>query len=229
MAAVVALLRNSFDIPADYEQRVYFYDSLVLIGTVVLAVIGALALTAMAMTQPDMERALALMIYGISVVLTQSLSASYNLNRELKWVERLRACDHAGIFAMIGGTYTPLAVMGLGGTEGAVVLAFIWTAAAVGAFLKLNCPRRYERCGIAAYLILGWMILPMLWPLSMTLPAEALWMLAGGCAIYSIGVYFHLARRIPYHNVIWHACVLAGAACHFIMMVVYVANVPRGA
>lgn len=227
MAAVVALLRNTFEIPAHYEQRVYFYDSIVLIGTVALAVIGALVLTTMAMTQPDMERALALMIYGLSVVLTQSLSASYNLNRELKWVERLRACDHAGIFAMIAGTYTPLAVMGLNPTHGAIVLAIVWAAAGIGAFLKLTCPRRYERCGIAAYLVLGWLILPLIVPLSANLPNEALWLLAAGCAIYSIGVWFHMARRIAYHNVIWHACVLAGAACHFIMIAVYVADVPR--
>ena len=227
MVAVADQLRNSFKRPANYEQRAHFYDSIILIGTVALAVIGALVLTTMAMTQPDMERALALMIYGLSVVLTQSLSASYNLNRELKWVERLRACDHAGIFAQIAGTYTPLAVIGIGGTHGAILLALVWGAAATGAFLKLNFPRRYERCGTAAYLILGWLIVPLIVPLRATLPTEALWLLIAGCVVYSVGVGFHLARRIRYHNVIWHACVLAGAACHFIMIAVYVADVPR--
>jgi hemolysin III len=183
--------------------------------TVAFALCAASALCIAAFEQKDLTHALAVLIYAESLVITLVTSAIYNLNQDPAVAERLRCCDHAGIFAMIGGTYTPLAVFGLGPDLGAWVLGLMWVAALAGAALKLGCPRRYERTGIAIYLVLGWALWPLLGPLSAAMPASALWLLGGGLAVYSIGVVFHLATRVPYHNVIWHVCVLGGAACQF--------------
>ena len=199
----------------DHARRAYLADAVVHALTVLFAVAAAVALGFAAVAQEDLVHGLAVAIYGESLVVTLTMSAVYNLNTEPAAVERLRCCDHAGVFALIAGTYTPLAVFGLGPELGADLLVFIWIAAFAGAALKLRCPRRFERTGIAIYLALGWMLLPLLGPLSDTMPAGALWLLGAGAAVYTIGVAFHLATRVPYHNVIWHVMVLTGAACHF--------------
>lgn len=199
----------------DHTRRAYLADAVVHAWTVAFALSAAGALSLAAFAQKDLSHALAVLIYGESLVVTLVTSAVYNLNCNPEACERLRACDHAGIFAMIAGTYTPLAVFCLGSDLGADLLVFIWIAAFAGGGLKLRYPRRFERTGIAIYLALGWMLIALLGPLQATMPAHALWLLGAGVAVYSVGVAFHLACRIPYHNVIWHVMVLGGAACHF--------------
>jgi hemolysin III len=117
---------------------------------------------------------------------------------------------------MIAGTYTPLAVFALGVHDGAVLLIFMWVAAAMGAAIKLRYPRRFERVGIAFYLMLGWVIFPMLGPMSHAMPPVSLHLMAVGAIVYTVGVGFHLAERLPYNTAIWHGFVLAGATCHFV-------------
>ncbi len=207
--------------PSTYDRRAYIADAAVHAVTLIFALAAAATLDATAITQRDVVRAAALVVYGLSMVATLGLSAAYNLNRDPARAERLRRLDHAGIFLLIGGTYTPLAAVAFPGNTLSLVL--IWLATLTGVALKLCFPRRYEKAGITAYVLLGWMILPMLYPLSTVLPREALQLLMLGCAIYTVGVGFHLAHRLPYHTVIWHLCVLAGAATHFLLMLRYIA------
>jgi hemolysin III len=224
MTSLAAVARaNIPSARSDLARRAYVADAVVHALSVGFAIAAAGRLASQALQQPDLERALALLVYGLALVVTLSLSAAYNLNRDPDLTERLRCCDHAGIFALIGGTYTPLAVMVLDRQSGALVLSGIWSAALIGAVIKLKYPRRFERLGIAAYLVLGWMILPLLGPLADSMPAPALWLLGAGCVIYTIGVGFHLARRLPYNTVIWHVLVLLGAACHAAMISGFVA------
>src|SRR5918995_962527 len=83
------------------------------------------------------------------------------------------------------------------------------------AALKLVAPARFERASIVAYVLLGWAGLAALDPLLAALPPRDLALLAGGGLLYSLGVAVHLSTRLPYHNALWHALVLAAAACHY--------------
>ncbi|WP_042442289.1 PAQR family membrane homeostasis protein TrhA [Azospirillum sp. B510] len=163
-----------------------------------------------------LHTALALTVYGLGLVGMLTASAAYNLAPPGFGKALLRRVDHAMIFVMIAGTYTPF-TLGLG--QGIGLGGAVWGGAAVGAALKLRFPGRFDRLGLALYLGLGWAVVTALEPLGSVLSAPALWLLVGGGLLYTVGVAFHLMDRMPYHNAIWHLMVLAAAACHFAAVV----------
>lgn len=154
----------------------------------------------------------ALAIYGLGLVGMLIASAAYNLAPPDIGKALLRRVDHAMIFVMIAGTYTPF-TLGLG--QGVVLGGAVWGGAAFGAALKLRFPGRFHRLGLALYLGLGWAIVTALEPLGSVLSAPALWLLVVGGLLYTVGVVFHLMDRMPYNNAVWHLLVLAAASCHF--------------
>ena len=180
------------------------------------AALAACAGLAAAVPRPAGIRVVvALGLYAAGLVAMLGCSALYNLAATGPRKALLRRLDHAAIFGMIAGTYTPVALLAVGGASGCALLAVVWTGAAGGVALKLLAPRRFERVATAAYLLLGWAGLAALDPLLAALPPRDLALLAGGGLLYSLGVAVHLSTRLPYHNPLWHALVLAAAACHY--------------
>ncbi|KAA0575991.1 hemolysin III family protein [Azospirillum sp. Sh1] len=160
--------------------------------------------------------ALALVIYGLGLVGMLTASAAYNLAPPGLGKALLRRVDHAMIFVMIAGTYTPFTLgLGQGIGQGIWLGGAVWGGAAFGAALKLRFPGRFNRLGLALYLGLGWAVVTALEPLGTALSAPALWLLIAGGLVYTIGVVFHLMERMPYNNAVWHLMVLAAASCHF--------------
>jgi hemolysin III len=154
-------------------------------------------------------------IYCAGLVAMVLASAAYNLSRQSQAKEILRRIDHAAIFLMIAGTYTPFAVDRLGAPTGTILLTCVWFCAMAGAALKLRFPRRFERVSVLFYLLTGWMILAVIGPLSRALAPGDFWLLFGGGFVYSAGVIFFLVERIPFHKAIWHGFVLAAVALQF--------------
>jgi hemolysin III len=155
-------------------------------------------------------------IYCAGLLAMIGFSAAYNLvphHRPSKQV--LRRLDHAAIFIMIAGTYTPFAVNRLDASSGTAILALVWAAATFGVVMKLLFPRRFEIASLALYLGMGWMIVTVIVPLAHTMAALDFWLLAAGGLVYSAGVAFYVIERIPYHKAIWHAAVLAAAVLQF--------------
>jgi hemolysin III len=185
--------------------------------------VGAIGLMIVAVNHGTPTMVAALGLYAFGLVAMLSLSAAYNLVNEPLLKERLRAADHAAIYVMIAGTYSPLALVALEPKHGWSLFIFMWSAAIGGAALKLIWPRRYERAAIAAYILLGWTFVWLWEPLTATLPPEGLKLLGIGAALYTMGVGFHLAERLPYHNALWHTFVLAAAATHYAAILLYVA------
>ncbi len=153
-------------------------------------------------------------VYCIGLIGMFAASAAYNLVSRREFKEILRRLDHAAIFVMIAGSYTPLAVV-IGGGAGRIMLAAVWAIAAIGILIKLRFPRRFEKLSILLYLAQGWIVLLALDPIVASLPSGALWLLIVGGAVYTLGVPFHLMEWMRFHNVIWHVFVLGGAACQF--------------
>lgn len=171
----------------------------------------------------DAARVAALLVYGLGLVGMLSASAAYNLARPGRTKALLRRLDHAMIFVMIAGTYTPFALLGaLGPRLGVALCSAVWALAAVGAGLKLACPCRVERASLALYLGLGWLVLVVVRPLAAALPDGALALLLAGGVSYSLGAFIHVwggggvgrRRRVPFHNAVWHVMVLAAAGLH---------------
>ena len=141
-------------------------------------------------------------------------SAAYHLRHASPRREWLQRFDHAAIFAMIAGTYTPFTVrLARGWAEG--LTAGIWIVAALGIAAKLWKPKGIARNSTVLYLALGWIGLAAAGPFIAALGLPTLILLAAGGVIYSAGVVFHLSQRLKYQNAIWHGFVLTAACVHY--------------
>lgn len=160
--------------------------------------------------------ALSVTVYCIGLLAMIFASAIYNLVPETARPKQiLRRIDHAAIFIMIAATYTPFAANRLGEPFSAIILTAIWVCASIGIALKVLYPRRFETASLALYLGMGWMVIGVLKPLSMSVASLDFKLLIGGGLVYSAGVIFYVIERIPFHKAIWHAFVLVAVIMHF--------------
>ena len=163
-----------------------------------------------------------LAIYGLALVATFSFSAGYNLAASPKLKSVLRRLDHAAIFLMIAGTYTPFILIKMNNAWGLGLLAVVWIMAAIGIAIKLFAPRYLDGVSTALYLVQGWAIIAAWQPLLSAVSGQVLTLLVIGGVLYTIGVVFHLWQKLPYQNAIWHGFVLAAASVHYAAVLVAV-------
>jgi hemolysin III len=180
-----------------------------------LGVPAALVAIVVAARGDDVRQIAPVLLYAAGLVAMVSCSAAYNLFRRSRARTWLRRFDHAAIFAMIAGTYTPFTVLGLDGAWSVSLTVTIWTIAGLGIAAKLCQPRWIEPISTVLYLALGWIGVVAARPFLESMPAATLILLAVGGAIYSAGVIFHVWRRLPYQNAIWHGFVLVAAGVHY--------------
>ncbi len=157
----------------------------------------------------------ALAIYCAGLMAMLCCSGAYHMLPVPAWKPILRRLDHAAIFVKIAGTYTPFALVKMGGTAGLSLFAAVWMVALLGAAAKLLLAARWDGLAVAVYLLLGWSGIATLQPLAASIAPGALVLLAAGGIVYSLGVVFFLWNGLRYQNAIWHAFVLVGTACHF--------------
>jgi len=219
--------RSRSSLPAScpaYSARERLIDAAVHALGVPAAPVAVVVLLMAVTPTGEAAAVLAAAVYGAGLIAMLWLSAAYNLVGDPERKERIRRLDHAAIFLMIAGTYTPFALVSLGGRMGLGLLALVWLVALAGAALKLLRPRRYERSTTVLYLALGWIGLPLAGLLVAALPAASLLLLGAGGLLYSAGVAFHLWDSLPYQNAVWHALVLAAAACHYVAVLTTLAG-----
>ena len=200
----------------NYSRREMLADGVIHCIGVAFGLAASVALIATAAaTQIGWGVRASVVVYAAALVSMLAVSATYNLYpvSPRKWL--LRRADHALIYLMIAGTYTPLVALVGTGTKAYALLAFIWIVAGIGIAVKLLLPGRFDRLSIALYLMLGWSGIFAYESVIAVLQPTALWLLAIGGLLYSIGVIFHVWRNLPFQNAIWHAFVLVATACHF--------------
>ena len=161
-------------------------------------------------------RVLGMAVFGLSAIMVFTTSTIYHSSVDPVARLRWRQLDHAAIFLLIAGTYTPFAVGVLDGVWGWSLCGVLWAIAALGIATKARVGFRYHNLSTAAYLAMGWAGLAAIKPLMATLSAETLsWIVAGGL-FYTLGVPFYVWKSRRFTHAIWHAMVLAGVACHFV-------------
>jgi hemolysin III len=190
-------------------------DVLVHLIGLAAAVVGVGIMLVQASRQLPTPSTACLAVYGVGLMVMLACSAIYHMLAAPGWKEVFRRCDHAAIFLKIAGTYTPFAVVNIGGIAGYALLASVWAVAVFGAAAKVLLAHTWDRLAIVLYLALGWSVLTVFPPLIASVPATALVLLGIGGVLYSVGVIFHVWTSLPYHKAIWHLFVLAGSACHF--------------
>jgi hemolysin III len=160
-------------------------------------------------------------IYGVTLVLLYASSTLYHALPSGRGKRVFGILDHAAIFLLIAGTYTPFALVTLNGGLGWTLFAVIWGLAIGGIVLEAVSRGRLRRVQLLLYLVMGWGIVGAARPLLRELaPAGLVLLLAGGLA-YTVGVVFFVWRR-PFHHAVWHVFVLGGSICHFFAVLLYV-------
>lgn len=161
-------------------------------------------------------------IFGASLIVLFTASTCYHSSQQPKRRSRLRIVDHAAIYVLIAGTYTPFTLVTLQGTVGWVIFGISWGMAVSGIILKLFFTGRYDLISTLLYVFMGWMIIFAIKPLMNNLsPAGLTWLVAGGIA-YTLGAILYSIKQIPFNHAIFHLFVLAGSFCHFIAIYCYV-------
>jgi len=203
------------DVPRDPSRHELAADCIIHILGIAGGSIGGATLVALIAARGDWLELGALLIYAVGILAMFGCSAAYNLARTSRWRAAFQRCDHAAIFVMIAGTYTPFTLLRLDGAWSWGLTTAVWSIAGIGVLIKLcrSCDLRYASA--APYLLLGWIGIIAIDPLFRSLGWETLGLIGLGGALYTIGIGFHVWDRLPFQNAIWHAFVLAAASVHY--------------
>ncbi len=171
----------------------------------------------------DPRKTVSAAVFGVSLVMLYSASTLYHFLTGLRWKSRMQALDHACIYLLIAGTYTPVCLVALRGAWGHTLLALVWAMAAAGVVVKLAMKtRRTHWVSTALYLVMGWLVVVAIVPLARVMPAGGMaWLVAGGLA-YTGGIAFFAWRSLPFNHAVWHLFVLAGSTCHVLAVILHV-------
>jgi hemolysin III len=202
--------------PSRYELVA---DCIIHILGIAAGSIGGATLVALIAARGDWLELGALLIYAIGMIAMFCCSAAYNLARSSPWRAALRRCDHAAIFVMIAGTYTPFTLLRLDGAWSWGLTTAVWTIACAGVLIKLRRRLDLRYASLAPYLLLGWIGIIAIDPLFRSLGWGTLSLIGIGGLLYMIGVLFHVWERLPFQNAIWHGFVLAAASVHYAAVV----------
>jgi hemolysin III len=193
-----------------------------LIGTIA-AFAGTIVLIWVSARSGEPKTIVSVTIYGVTLVLLYLISTLYHsLSGRPKKV--FHVLDHCGIYVLIAGTYTPFALLTLRGDWGWWFFGIVWTLAGIGIIKDSVFHRRFRWVSYVLYLGMGWLAVVAWEPLKAALPVAGMVLLFGGGIFYTGGLTFlALARRYSYGHGVWHICVLAGSACHYVAILRYVA------
>ena len=162
-------------------------------------------------------------VFGGTMVLLYLASTLYHILTHEAAKQLFRLFDHAAIFLLIAGTYTPFSLGVLRGPWGWSMLAAVWTLAVIGITLKINKRTRHSRISIVLYVIMGWLAVIAVKPIVMLIPVPGILLIFAGGLAYTGGLAFFAAHRIRYNHFIWHLFVIAGTTCHFFAVLWYAA------
>ncbi len=186
------------------------------------SLVGMIVLLWLAAARHDPWRLASCAVYGGTLVLFYLMSTLYHSVRTPKIRYYFRILDHASIFLLIAGTYTPFTLVNMRGPWGWSIFAVIWALALGGVIMKIFMTGRLPIIGPILYIAMGWLIIIAIKPLLATVPAGGItFLFAGGC-LYTIGVIFYAWDKIPFNHAIWHLFVLAASASHYTAILLYV-------
>lgn len=180
-----------------------------------LSVIGTVVLVVGASQLGDVWKVVSFAVFGASLILLYMASALYHGARHPRLKMAFQTLDHCAIFLLIAGTYTPFLLVNMRGATGWTLFAVIWSLALTGVVLKVIFNHRFKLARVGIYLAMGWLITFASSDLVANLSETALNLTIAGGVVYTAGVIFYLADRIPYMHAVWHLFVIGGSACHF--------------
>jgi hemolysin III len=194
-----------------------------------LSIAGLTVLVTMSVLYGDTWRIVSSAIYGATLVILYLASTLYHAihNEKAKFV--FKNIDHASIYLLIAGTYTPFTLVSLRENSkwGWTLFAIIWVLALIGVTLKAIFPRRMNHVAVGVYILMGWLCLFAIGDIRQAIGYHGMiWLVAGGLS-YTLGVIFYAWDKLPFNHAIWHLFVLAGSFFHFFAIWFYVIPMPK--
>lgn len=180
-----------------------------------LSAAGLVTLIVLASLYGDVYKVVGFTIFGASLLILYSASTLYHAIQHRGAKRILRRCDHAAVYLLIAGTYTPFLLISLRGTIGLPLLALVWAMALLGVLWKMFFTGRYEVLATIVYILMGWMCVLAYRQMVSNVPPLGVALLFAGGIVYTLGVLFYALEKIPYNHAVWHLFVLGGSACHF--------------
>lgn len=165
-------------------------------------------------------------VFGATLVMLYTASTLYHSFPWPRAKHIFKVLDHAGIYLLIAGTYTPFTLVTLRDDGGWWLFGTVWTLAIVGVVLEAAWVQRPKWLSVLIYLGMGWLAIVMVRPLVANLDPAGLWLLIAGGLSYTLGTVFYVSRRIPFGHAIWHVFVLGGTTCHVLAVMLAVIPVP---
>jgi hemolysin III len=163
------------------------------------------------------------LVFGSSLILLYSSSTLYHFFTSPRWKARLQALDHASIYLLIAGSYTPVTLITLKGASGWWLFGVVWFLAIIGVLIKtLRKGKKDHWISTSLYLAMGWLILFAFGPLVRNLPMAGVWWLVAGGFTYSFGIIFYAWKKLPFNHAIWHLFVIGGSVCHVLAVTLYI-------
>jgi hemolysin III len=187
-----------------------------LAATLAFSGVGIAFLLALAPGLRGRWAAVAALVYGATLVVSSVCSFLYHTLETARRRRLLRLLDHAAIFLLIAGTYTPFAAVALGQTVGGPLLVWVWTLALLGIALKFVLHEEYDRVFVLVYLAIGWVFVAALDEILRSMPAGAIALLAAGGIAYTVGALIYFRDIGRWTDPVWHAFVLVGTTTHFL-------------
>ncbi len=186
------------------------------------SIAGLVILVVLAATRGDAMMVVGVSVFGASMVILYTASTLYHALIPKRAKDVFELLDHGAIYLLIAGSFTPFALVVIGGAWGWSSFGVVWGLATLGIVYEVVFRRPWKWLSLAFYLGLGWFMLVAAKPLAELLPSGGLILLASGGLAYTGGAVFYAWRGFRYHHAVWHLFVLAGTTCHFVCVLKYV-------
>jgi len=187
-----------------------------------LSIIALVLLIIKAVQQDNIWMMISFPIFGVSLILLYLASTLYHASKEPQKRFKLKVFDHAAIYVLIAGSYTPFTLVSLNGETGWLIFSMVWVMAFTGIILKLFFTGKFKVISTAMYVLMGWLIVFYFQDLTASLHEKGLFYLILGGVLYTIGAILYSIKKIKFNHAIFHFFVLAGSFCHFLSIYLYV-------
>lgn len=188
-----------------------------------LSVVGATVITTLAVCFGSTTAIFTSIIYGASLIVLYTMSTLYHAFPFENVKNIFRIFDHASIFILIAGSYTPMCLIALQGSQKAfIVICVVWACAIAGIIMNAINLEKTEKIGLVLYVVMGWSSIIVIKDIAAVLSGPAFWLLVGGGISYTGGIIFYKMTKVKYMHSVWHLFVLLGSILHYICVVAYV-------
>jgi hemolysin III len=183
-----------------------------------LAVVGFIILFISASNYDKAIYQVGIAIFGTTLIALYFASMMYHLLPRGRWKDIFHMFDHISIYLLIAGTYAPVTLIAMPDPWKWTIFSVIWGTALVGIILKIFWFNRFRYFSLVLYVVMGWMIIVAIKPLTEHVNSTSLWFLAAGGVFYMLGIIFYVWKNLKFSHSIWHLFVLGGSMCHFFMV-----------